>query len=147
MKNRLTQILFYGKISIFSTPLILVNVYVNALKLAGYPSDCFFDSKFTIDTGMICNLGRAVTLFKGLTTTVNEPLTPTHERNYGRYCSTMKEENYVWRLSCGFNNNLIIEKLDLRNPIYSKTASYGHFGREEFSWEKTDKVNDLKKYL
>ena len=41
----------------------------------------------------------------------------------------------------------IIEKLQLRNPIYSKTASYGHFGREGFSWEKTDKVEDLKKYL
>ena len=41
----------------------------------------------------------------------------------------------------------IIEKLDLRNPIYSKTASYGHFGRNEFSWEKLDRVEDLKKYL
>ncbi|MEW6007307.1 MAG: methionine adenosyltransferase [bacterium] len=35
----------------------------------------------------------------------------------------------------------IIETLDLRRPIYRKTASYGHFGREEkeFTWEKTDK--------
>ncbi len=41
----------------------------------------------------------------------------------------------------------IIEKLDLRKPIYSGTASYGHFGKEGLSWEKTDKVNDLKKYL
>lgn len=41
----------------------------------------------------------------------------------------------------------IIEKLDLRKPIYKATASYGHFGREGFSWEKTDKANDLKKYL
>ena len=41
----------------------------------------------------------------------------------------------------------IIEKLDLRKPIYAKTASYGHFGRDEFSWEKLDKVEDLKKYL
>ena len=30
----------------------------------------------------------------------------------------------------------IIETLNLRRPIYEKTASYGHFGREEFSWEK-----------
>lgn len=30
----------------------------------------------------------------------------------------------------------IIEQLDLRRPIYAKTAAYGHFGREEFSWEK-----------
>ena len=39
----------------------------------------------------------------------------------------------------------IIAHLDLRKPIYKKTASYGHFGRNEFSWEKTDKVEDLKK--
>jgi len=30
----------------------------------------------------------------------------------------------------------IIERLDLRRPIYQKTASYGHFGRDEFPWEK-----------
>ncbi|HEB33229.1 MAG TPA: methionine adenosyltransferase [Spirochaetes bacterium] len=39
----------------------------------------------------------------------------------------------------------IIETLDLRKPIYKKTASYGHFGRNEFSWEKTDKIEDLKR--
>jgi S-adenosylmethionine synthetase len=39
----------------------------------------------------------------------------------------------------------IIETLDLRKPIYRMTASYGHFGRSEFSWEKTDKIEDLKK--
>lgn len=37
----------------------------------------------------------------------------------------------------------IIKTLDLRRPIYRKTASYGHFGRSEFSWEKTDKVEAL----
>jgi len=43
----------------------------------------------------------------------------------------------------------IIEHLDLRRPIYRKTAAYGHFGRseEEFTWEKTDKVEELRKYL
>ncbi|WP_290771040.1 methionine adenosyltransferase [Anaerofustis sp.] len=41
----------------------------------------------------------------------------------------------------------IIEHLDLRRPIYKNTAAYGHFGREEFPWEKLDKVDDLKKYL
>ncbi len=41
----------------------------------------------------------------------------------------------------------IIETLDLRRPIYRKTAAYGHFGREldEFTWEKTDMVEVLKK--
>jgi S-adenosylmethionine synthetase len=41
----------------------------------------------------------------------------------------------------------IIEKLDLLRPIYRKTSNYGHFGRElpEFTWEKTDMVETLKK--
>jgi S-adenosylmethionine synthetase len=39
----------------------------------------------------------------------------------------------------------IIKALDLRRPIYQKTASYGHFGRAEFPWEKTDKVEALKR--
>lgn len=40
----------------------------------------------------------------------------------------------------------IIRDLDLRRPIYEKTAAYGHFGREDadFTWEKTDRVNELK---
>lgn len=38
----------------------------------------------------------------------------------------------------------IIEQLDLLRPIYKKTASYGHFGRNCFSWEKTDRTEDLK---
>lgn len=39
----------------------------------------------------------------------------------------------------------IIKELDLLKPIYQKTAAYGHFGREEFSWERTDKAEALKK--
>jgi S-adenosylmethionine synthetase len=40
----------------------------------------------------------------------------------------------------------IIKYLDLRRPIYRKTAAYGHFGRSEpeFSWERTDRVKDLR---
>lgn len=41
----------------------------------------------------------------------------------------------------------IIKTLDLKRPIYRKTATYGHFGRAEFPWEKTDKVKELKNYL
>ena len=43
----------------------------------------------------------------------------------------------------------IIEYLNLRRPIYKKTAAYGHFGRNEpeFSWEKTDKADALKSFL
>jgi S-adenosylmethionine synthetase len=38
----------------------------------------------------------------------------------------------------------IIKTLDLKKPIYQKTASYGHFGRDGFSWEKTDKIAALQ---
>lgn len=41
----------------------------------------------------------------------------------------------------------IISALDLNRPIYSDTASYGHFGREIFPWEKIDRADSLKKYL
>ena len=43
----------------------------------------------------------------------------------------------------------IIEGLDLRRPIFQKTAAYGHFGREipEFVWESVDKAEALKREL
>jgi S-adenosylmethionine synthetase len=41
----------------------------------------------------------------------------------------------------------IIKMLDLVKPIYRKTAAYGHFGRPEFSWEKTDRVDALKELV
>ena len=43
----------------------------------------------------------------------------------------------------------IVEQLDLLRPIYSKTAAYGHFGRElpEFGWEKVDRVDALRSAL
>ncbi|MDP2930850.1 MAG: methionine adenosyltransferase domain-containing protein, partial [bacterium] len=52
---------------------------------------------------------------------------------------------YVFDLSPGG----IINQLNLLRPIYKKTACFGHFGRNEreFSWEKTDKVKELLKYL
>lgn len=43
----------------------------------------------------------------------------------------------------------ILKHLNLRRPIYKKTAAYGHFGRNDpdFTWEKLDKVEELKQYL
>jgi S-adenosylmethionine synthetase len=43
----------------------------------------------------------------------------------------------------------IMDSLDLLRPIYRKTAAYGHFGREgeDFSWEKLDRVDEIKSYL
>jgi S-adenosylmethionine synthetase len=41
----------------------------------------------------------------------------------------------------------IIEQLDLLRPIYRPTAAYGHFGRPEFSWERTDRAAELRDAL
>ena len=51
----------------------------------------------------------------------------------------------VFDLRPGF----IIRDLDLRKPVYKQTAAYGHFGRTdvELSWEKLNKVDEIKKYL
>ena len=43
--------------------------------------------------------------------------------------------------------NAIIRTLGLRKPIFRQTAAYGHFGREGFAWERTDKADILRKYL
>jgi S-adenosylmethionine synthetase len=41
----------------------------------------------------------------------------------------------------------IISHLKLKRPLYQKTASYGHFGRDEFPWEKTNLTEEVKKVL
>jgi S-adenosylmethionine synthetase len=41
----------------------------------------------------------------------------------------------------------LIRYLDLKRPIFQATAAYGHFGRPEFTWEKTDKVEAVKNHL
>ena len=41
----------------------------------------------------------------------------------------------------------IIEALSLNRPAYAATAAYGHFGREEFTWERTDRAEALRSYL
>jgi S-adenosylmethionine synthetase len=41
----------------------------------------------------------------------------------------------------------IIKALDLSKPVFRQTAAYGHFGRPNFSWEKTDKADELKKLV
>ena len=105
----------------------------------------FFDKNFTIDTGIICNLGRAINLFKGLTSFINEPLTPIHERNYGRYCSTMKQENSVWLLGCDFDNHLLIEKLDLFNT--ASTEGQVSFRKKMMFDDFNCKIHEGEKYL
>lgn len=49
----------------------------------------------------------------------------------------------VWNLKPG----AILREYDLLRPIYAQTAAYGHFGRDEFSWEKVNKVEALKEAM
>ncbi len=49
------------------------------------------------------------------------------------------------RKNCPLAPEEVIKYFQLKNPIYAKTATYGHFGRKEFSWEKTDLAVKLKK--
>jgi S-adenosylmethionine synthetase len=44
-----------------------------------------------------------------------------------------------------FRPAAIIDNLDLRRPIYRETAAYGHFGRKGFSWEETDRADELRR--
>ena len=41
----------------------------------------------------------------------------------------------------------IVRDLDLKRPIYKKSAAYGHFGRDEFPWEQLGKLDELKSAL
>ena len=63
--------------------------------------------------------------------------------------SKIPEEKIVElvRKNFDFRPKALIEQLQLRRPIYKKTAAYGHFGRDDpvFTWEKTDKAELLKK--
>lgn len=66
---------------------------------------------------------------------------------------TNKVDNEIIEKAVGENFDLrpaaIIEKFNLRRPIYQQLAAYGHFGREDLDlpWEKTDKKDILRKYL
>lgn len=46
-----------------------------------------------------------------------------------------------------FSPNNMIKELNLKQPIYSKTTAYSHFGKEELSYEQLNKVDEIKKYL
>ena len=76
----------------------LVETYAAVLEQAGYPPSAFFDRNFTIDTGQIVNQGKAIALFRGLATTVDEPMTPREERGYGRISLSSQRGN-VWRIA------------------------------------------------
>jgi S-adenosylmethionine synthetase len=54
-----------------------------------------------------------------------------------------KMRSALWEIF-DFRPAAIIRDLDLARPIYRETAAYGHFGRKEFPWEGTDRVDDLR---
>ena len=60
--------------------------------------------------------------------------------------SEEKLERYIIK-NFDMRPKAIIDQLDLLSPIYRRTAAYGHFGRNEFSWERTDRVDELAALL
>jgi len=75
-------------------------------------------------------------------TSINVDTFGTGKISDKQICDTLKK-------CFDFRPKGIIDMLDLRRPIYAKTAAYGHFGRNDpdFTWEKTDKVEELKKCI
>jgi S-adenosylmethionine synthetase len=63
---------------------------------------------------------------------------------YGTSKKSYKELEAIVRKHFLLKPRQIVEQFDLLRPIYRQTASYGHFGRSEFPWERLDKVDALK---
>lgn len=124
----------------------LIESYLRTLQLAGYPASAFFDKDVTVDTGHICNLGRAYHEYKAIASRPDLPLTPNHERAFG-LTGELAHEGLAWRIavqpygdvsaavaSRGVRNlvaqepSLLVEKLDL-----SMTATPIGQSRERFS--------------
>lgn len=72
--------------------------YVRVLQLADYPATAFFDKHLSVDTGHICNMGRAYHEYKAIASRPNLPLTPNHERAFG-LTGELAEEGQAWRLA------------------------------------------------
>ncbi len=63
---------------------------------------------------------------------------------YGTSSLSQKELEQLVRANFALKPQQIVEQFDLLRPIYQQTAAYGHFGRDIFPWEKTDKAASLK---
>jgi S-adenosylmethionine synthetase len=74
---------------------------------------------------------------------VAEPVSVFVE-TYGTSKFSQKDLEKKVRANFRLKPHEIVEQFDLLRPIYRATASYGHFGRDEFPWERTDKVAALK---
>ncbi|MBN2125930.1 MAG: methionine adenosyltransferase [Deltaproteobacteria bacterium] len=70
-----------------------------------------------------------------------------HVRDYGTGVLPSRELTEVVKKIFDLRPAAVIERLNLLRPIFRKTCNYGHFGRElpEFTWEKTDMVDELKR--
>ncbi|MGC2239780.1 MAG: methionine adenosyltransferase [Acidimicrobiia bacterium] len=67
-----------------------------------------------------------------------------HVETFGTETVSPQDIEEIVREVFDFRPAAIIERLDLRRPIFSPTASYGHFGRTGFSWEELDKVDEIR---
>lgn len=76
----------------------LVELCKSALQAAEYPASSFFDPGFLVDTGTIVNQGRAVSIFRGIASQEDMPLSPHEERGYGEQ-SLSSQRGIVWRLA------------------------------------------------
>ena len=74
---------------------------------------------------------------------VPEPVSVMVEA-FGTENVALEKIEKVVREVFNFSPSGIIRTLDLKKPIYQETAAYGHFGRDSFSWERTDRVDELK---
>lgn len=76
---------------------------------------------------------------------VTKPLA-INVRTFGTEAISQEKIVEIIKKNFSFKPKDIIEYLDLRRPIYKKTAAYGHFGRNEpeFTWEHLDMVEKLK---
>lgn len=77
---------------------------------------------------------------------VAEPVS-VHVDTYGTSRVNTEELAEVIRKTFPLRPRDLISHLDLLKPIYRQTAAYGHFGREGFSWEKLDKVDELRSHF
>lgn len=77
---------------------------------------------------------------------VAEPVSVLIETDGSEKVERAKIETCVRELF-GLKPGEIIRDLGLREPIFKKTAAYGHFGRDDVPWEKTDRVQDIKRIL
>ncbi len=103
---------------------------------------CRYVAKNIVAAGLAerCEIQVAYTIGKA------EPISMTLT-TYGTGVIPSEELLEIVKKLFDFRPAAIIERLDLKRPIYRKTANYGHFGRElpEFTWEKLDAVDDLKR--